>query len=184
MTLPFLRPIIAGNPVRRQNRAGVSPSPVISTEAVQSPDRKHGCKETRPADCSAMRTPRRTCRSIEILDVSVERSSPRGYAFFVPFGGGESRPRITPTFTERKHCTKSAFSRQPPRRKSKFWKISRSFSAVDRQRFSDDFHPLRIRRDCDLPLRATAHEQNPRGQASQSARQFAFFRNSSTRHPA
>ena len=47
----------------RQNRAGVPPSPVISTEAVQSPIRKHGCKETRPADWSAMRAPRRTCRS-------------------------------------------------------------------------------------------------------------------------
>ena len=33
------------------------------------------------------------------LDVSVERSSPRGYAFFVPLGGGESRFRFTPTFT-------------------------------------------------------------------------------------
>ena len=32
------------------------------------------------------------------LDVSVERSSPRGYAFFVPLGGGESRLRLRPDF--------------------------------------------------------------------------------------
>ena len=33
------------------------PSPVISDEAVQSPKRKHECKETRPADWSAKRAP-------------------------------------------------------------------------------------------------------------------------------
>ena len=33
------------------------------------------------------------------MDVSVERSSPRGYAFVVPLGGGESHFSITPTFT-------------------------------------------------------------------------------------
>ena len=32
------------------------PSPVLSVEADQSPCGKHGCKETRPADWSAMRT--------------------------------------------------------------------------------------------------------------------------------
>ena len=32
------------------------------------------------------------------LDVSVERSSPRGYAFFVPLGGGDSRLRPRPDF--------------------------------------------------------------------------------------
>ena len=32
------------------------------------------------------------------FDVSVERSSPRGYAFFVPLGGGESRLRLHPDF--------------------------------------------------------------------------------------
>ena len=37
------------------------PSPVLSVEADQSPCGKHGCKETRPADWSAMRAPRRTC---------------------------------------------------------------------------------------------------------------------------
>ena len=91
-----------------RDRAGVPPSPVISTEAVQSPDRKHGCKETRPADSSAMRAPRRTCRSIEILDVSVERSSPRGYAFFVPLGGGERPFDFTPTFTGQGYYSKTA----------------------------------------------------------------------------
>ena len=40
------------------------PSPVLSVEADQSPCGKHGCKETRPADWSAMRAPRRTCRSL------------------------------------------------------------------------------------------------------------------------
>ena len=34
------------------------------------------------------------------LDVSVERSSPRGYAFFVPLGGGERPFGIAPTFAE------------------------------------------------------------------------------------
>lgn len=34
---------------RRQHRAGVSPSPVLSDEAVQSHYRKHECRKTRPA---------------------------------------------------------------------------------------------------------------------------------------
>ena len=42
------------------------------------------------------------------LDVSVERSSPRGYAFFVPLGGGERPFGFTPTFTRRKYYSKTA----------------------------------------------------------------------------
>ena len=55
-----------------------------------------------------MRAPRRTCRSDEVWTVSRERSSPRGYAFFVPLGGGESRLRITPTFTGQGYYSKTA----------------------------------------------------------------------------
>ena len=76
------------------------PTPVISVEAVQSPRRKHGCKETRPADWSAMRAPSQDMSFFfRSLDVSTERSSPRGYAFFVPLGGGERPFGFAPTFT-------------------------------------------------------------------------------------
>ena len=92
---------------QRQNRAGVPPSPVFSSEADQSPNGKHGCKETRPADWSAMRAPRRTCRSVVKLVVSLERTSPRGYAFFVPLGGGERPFGVTPTFTGQGYYSKN-----------------------------------------------------------------------------
>ena len=47
-------------------------------------------------------------RSTKVWTVSDERASPRGYAFFVPLGGGESRFRITPTFTGRGYYSKTA----------------------------------------------------------------------------
>ena len=42
------------------------------------------------------------------LDVSVERTSPRGYAFFVPLGGGERPFGITPTFARQRYYSKIA----------------------------------------------------------------------------
>ena len=78
------------------------------------------------------------------LDVSTERSSPRGYAFFVPLGGGERPFGFTPTFTGHGYYSK----KQP-----------RSCSAVS----GFEFQTLVLRqcgygcpikrtfRDCDLP---------------------------------
>ena len=86
------------------------PSPVLSKEAVQSHRGKHGCKETRPADCSAMRIPRKTCSFLKVWSLSCKRASPRGYAFFVPLGGGERPFGFTPTFTGQRHYIK-----KPPR---------------------------------------------------------------------
>ena len=43
------------------------------------------------------------------LVVSVERTSPRDYAFFVPLGSGERPFGIAPTFTRRKY-----YSKKPP----------------------------------------------------------------------
>ena len=55
-----------------------------------------------------MRAPRRTCRSLEVWTVSLERTSPRGYAFFVPLGGGERPFGITPTFARQRYYSKIA----------------------------------------------------------------------------
>ena len=46
--------------------------------------------------------------AVEVWSVSTERTSPRGYAFFVPLGGGERPFGFTPTFTGRKYYSKTA----------------------------------------------------------------------------
>ena len=46
-------------------------------------------------------------RSTKVWTVSDERASPRGYAFFVPLGGGERPFGFTPTFTGRKYYSKN-----------------------------------------------------------------------------
>ena len=51
------------------------------------------------------------------LDVSSERSSPRGYAFFVPLGGGERPFGFTPTFTGHWYYSK----KQPRGCAAVFW---------------------------------------------------------------
>ena len=78
------------------------PSPVLSSEAVQSPIRKHGCKKTHPAECSAMAYPLAGhVRSTKVWTVSDERASPRGYAFFMyPAWGDESPHGIAATFQQ------------------------------------------------------------------------------------
>ena len=42
------------------------------------------------------------------MDVSTERSSPRGYAFFIPLGGGERSFGVTPTFARQRYYSKTS----------------------------------------------------------------------------